>query len=117
MKVGEPEDFLSTIAQIDGPQVRIIFPRGKHGSNQLPDARAIEVRYVAKIQQHALSAVSKEIAEQFVHGLAFDQRESSAHVHDRDVSHLPGAGAKTQSFSLCTSSWLFYRMPASFPKC
>ncbi len=97
MEVGQSQNFLSAIAQIDGSQVRIIFPRGKHGPNQLPDAGAIEVRYVAKIQQDALSAIAKEIAKQFVHGLAFDQRESPAHVHDRDFSHLPGTGAKTQS--------------------
>jgi hypothetical protein len=82
----------------------------------LPDARAVEVRYVAKIQQDALSTVSKKIAQQFVHGLAFDQRESAAHVHDRDVSHLPGTGAKTQFILLCFESVILSHA-ASFPKC
>ncbi len=116
MKVGEAQDFLSAIAQIDGSQVRIILPRGKHGPNQLPDAGAIEVRDVAKIQQDALSTVSKEIAEQFVHGLAFDQREPAADVHDRDVSHLPGTGTKTQCTLLCFES-IILSYAASFPKC
>jgi hypothetical protein len=116
VKVGEPQDFLSASAQIDGSQVCIIFPRGKHGPNQLPNAGAIEVRYVAKIQQDALSTVSKEIAEQLMHGLAFDQRESPAHVHDSDISHLPGAGTKTQ-FILLDFELLILSYAASFPKC
>jgi hypothetical protein len=116
VKVGEAQDFLSSIAQIDGSQVCIILPRGKDGSNQLPDAGAIEVRYVAKIQQDALSTVSKEIAEQFVHGLTFDQRESAAHVHDRDVSHLPGTGTKAQ-FILLRFESVILSYAASFPKC
>jgi hypothetical protein len=114
VKVSKPEDFLGAIAEIDGSQIRIILPRGEHGPNQLPDAGAIEVRYVAKIQQDALSPVSKEIAKQFVHGLAFDQCESSAHVHNRNIAYLPGTGTKTQSVLLWTSSQPFYRMPLRF---
>ena len=117
MKVGEPQDFLSAIAEIDGSQVRIIFPRGKHGPNQLPDAGAIQIRNVAKIQQDALSAIAKEIAKQFVHRLAFDQRESPADVHDRDVSHLPGAGAKTQSILPVHCKLVILSYAAPFPKC
>jgi hypothetical protein len=116
VKVGEAEDFLSPIAQINGAQVRIILPRGKDGPNQLPDAGAIEVSYVAKIQQDALSTVSKEIAKQFVHGLAFDQRESPAYVHDRDISHLPGTGTETQFILLCFESAIL-SYGAWFPKC
>jgi hypothetical protein len=116
VKVGKPQDFLSPTTQVDGSQIRIILPRGKDGPNQLPDAGAIEVRYVAKIQQDAFSTVSKEIAEQLVHGFAFDQRESAAHVHDRDVSHLPGTGTKTQFILLCFEL-LILSYAASFPKC
>jgi hypothetical protein len=72
VKVGKSQDFLSAIAQIDGPQVRIIFPRRKNGPNQLPNSRAIEIRHVAKIQQNALPPVSKKISEKFVDRLALD---------------------------------------------
>ncbi len=116
VKVGKSQNLLSASAQIDRPQIRIIFSRRKNGPNQLPNSRAIEIRHVSKIQQDALSTVSKEIAEQFVDRLTFDQRESAAHVHDRDVSHLPGTSTKTQC-TLLGFEWHILSYAASFPKC
>jgi hypothetical protein len=66
----------------------------------LPDPGAVEVRNVAQIQEDPLSAVSKKISQQFVNRLAFNQRKASTDVHDRDLSHLPSTGAKTQSAAL-----------------
>jgi hypothetical protein len=96
VKVGKSQDFLSTSAQINGPQVSIIFPRREHGPNQLPNAGAIEIRHVAKIQQDALPPISKQIPKKFVDRFAFDQCKSSADVDDRYVSYLPGTSTKTQ---------------------
>jgi hypothetical protein len=114
VQVGKSQDFLSASAQIDGPQVRIIFSRRENGPNQLPNSRAIEIRHVAKIQQDALPPVSKKIHEKFVDRLAFNQRKSSADVDNRDVSYLPGTGTETQFTLLVVSSCIFYRMTRRF---
>src|SRR6266404_2993962 len=100
MQIGKPQNFLSASVQIHGAQICIVFARGKNRANQLPDPRAVEVRNVAQIQEDPLSAVSKKIPQQFVNRLAFNQRKASADVHDRDVTHLPSTGTKTQSAAL-----------------
>jgi hypothetical protein len=99
MKIGKPQDFLSAVAKVDGTQLRIIFARGKNRPNQLTNPGAVEIRHVAQIQQDTLSAVAEKIYQQFVNRLALNQRKSAADVHDRNVSHLPGTGAKTQMHS------------------
>lgn len=114
VKVGKAQNFLSPIAQIDGPQVRIILPRRKNGPDQLSNSRAIEIRHVAKIQQNALPSVSKKIPEKFVDRLAFNQRKSTADIDDRYVSYLPSASTKTQCTLLGVSSCIFYRTPRRF---
>jgi hypothetical protein len=114
VKIGKSQDLLSAIAQIDGPQVRIVFPRRENGPNQLSNSRAIEIRHVAKIQQDALPPVPKKISQKFVDRLAFNQRKSSADVDNRDVSYLSGTSAETQFTLLGLSSCIFYRMPRRF---
>jgi hypothetical protein len=114
VKIGKSQNFLSASAQVDGPQVRIIFSRRENGPNQLSNSRAIEIRHVAKIQQDALPPVSKKIPEKFVDRLAFNQRKSSADVDNRDVSYLPGTSTETQFTLLGLSSCIFYRMPRRF---
>jgi hypothetical protein len=114
VKVSQSQNLLSAIAQIDGPQVRIIFPRRENGPNQLSNSRAVKIRHVAKIQEDALPPVSKKIPEKFVDRLAFNQRKSSADVDNRDVAYLPGTSTEAQFTLLGLSSCIFYRMPRRF---
>jgi hypothetical protein len=116
VKVGKSQNLLSASAQIDRPQIRIIFSRRKNGPNQLPNSRAIEIRHVSKIQQDALPPVSKKISEKFVDRLTFDQRKSSADINNRYISHLPGTSTKTQC-TLLGFEWHILSYAASFPKC
>jgi hypothetical protein len=102
VEVREPQYFLSARAQIDRSQFRVILPRRKNRPDQLPDSGAIEIRNIAQVQQNAFSPVPEKIAQQLMHGLTFNQCESSADVDNRNLADLARAGAETQSILLCT---------------
>ena len=115
MKVRETQDFLRAGAQIHGFQIRVILSRGKYGPDQLPDSRTVEIRNIAQVQKNTFPPIPEKIAQQLVHGLAFDQCESSAHVDNRNLADLARAGAETQSVLLGSSGQMIlsYAWPES----
>jgi hypothetical protein len=80
-------------------QLGVIFPRAIQPPNELADARAIQIRDVAKIEQNAPPAVLEQIDQQGMNGFAFDHREATADIHDRYISELPSARAESHSMA------------------
>jgi hypothetical protein len=96
MEIRKAQHFLRPRAQIDSFQLGAVFSRSVKPANQLPKPRAVEIRHVAKVQQNSALAVAKQIEQKLVHRFAFNQSEPPSHIHDRNLTELPRARAKTQ---------------------
>jgi hypothetical protein len=100
VQVCQPQNFLCPCAQVHGSKFSVVFARSENRPNQLPDSGAVQIRKIPHVQENAFSPVPEKVGQQFVHCLSFNQRETSAHVYDRDFSHLTRAGAETHSILL-----------------
>jgi hypothetical protein len=100
MQIRQPQNFLRPRAEVHRSKFSVVFARCENRPNQLPDSGAIQIRKIPHVQENAFPPVPEKIGQQFVHCLSLDQCKSSAHVYNRDVSHLTRAGAETHSVLL-----------------
>ena len=97
MQVRETQDFLCAGTEVHSPQFRLVLASREEAADQLPDAGAVEIGNVPKIQQHALFAVLKKVHQKIVHRFALDERKPAPDVNDRYFTQLSRARAESQA--------------------
>lgn len=95
VQVGHMQNFPGPRTQVHSVKLYIIPARGIQSPDQLPDSRTIEVGDITKIKEDLLSAVLKQVHQQLVNRLTFDQSEPASHVHHGNAAQLPRARTET----------------------
>lgn len=81
VQIRHAQDFARARTEIHSQQFSTIFPCGEKTADQLPDAGAVEVRNIAKIQEHAATPFLEQVRQQFVDGFSFNEREPPSYIH------------------------------------
>src|SRR5579864_1433973 len=83
-------DFLGEVQQLE---FAALVLDGGVGADQFADARAVDVVYVAKVEQDLLVTLAKQLAHTVAQDhAAFAKGDAATAIHNRDPIHLPIAG-------------------------
>src|SRR2546423_3488250 len=92
VQLGDLEQVVDFLGQLEQLELAALVADAGKGAHQFSDAGAVNVSYVAQVEQDLVAPLAHQVLDCLAqHHAAFAQGNTTAQVHNGDVIHLPAA--------------------------